>query len=451
MRLRELPRTTSFRLALFFLLLFGGASVTLFGVLYVQMQGFLVARTDEWLLRERVDLSRFSPEELRTRLQARALVDPSLERAMAIFDPAGRRLDGTALPAPATIPAWDTPFDFAVALNGKREQYRGIARRLETGDTLLIAQGLHETDEFNEALVRAMLIGGILTVVLGLGGAVFVGVGAVRRLDAVTLAIRKIVAGDLSNRLPTRGTSDDVDRLVHVVNGMLEEIDRLMREVKGVCDNIAHDLRTPLTRLLGGLERVRRHDPPKEAYGLAVDDAITETKGILKTFAALLRISEVEDGARRSGFVSVDLAAIVQDAVDFYEPLADEKQLALSLSGQPVSLPLMGDASLLFEAVGNLLDNAIKFTPPGGHVRVELFVSAAGRGVSVADDGPGIPPAEREAVLRRFYRTEKSRSTPGSGLGLSLVAGIAGLHGMALTLADNDPGCRITLAKMPDA
>lgn len=452
MRLLDLPRTTSFRLALFFLVLFGGASLALFGVLYVQMQTFLIQRVDEWLLREQGDLSRYDVPELRQRLDARAEVDPSLERAMAIFDPAGRRLVGTAIPAPPRFDTWDRPFVFTVPAGGDREQYRGIAHQLATGDVLLVAQSFRETDEFDEALVRAMVLGGSLTITLGLAGAIFVGIGAVRRLDAVTGAIEKIVAGDLSSRLPSKGASDDVDRLIHVVNGMLEEIDRLMREVKGVCDNIAHDLRTPLTRLLGGLERVRRRDPPKEEYGSAVDEAIGETKGLLKTFAALLRISEVEDGARRSGFVVVDLAEIGQDAVDFYEPLADEKGIGLRFERDTAApVRLAGDASLLFEAISNLLDNAIKFTPPGGQVTVRMLSSAGRAGIAVSDTGPGIPAHEREAVLRRFYRTEKSRSTPGSGLGLSLVAGVAGLHRMELTLEDAHPGCRISLTRRTDA
>jgi signal transduction histidine kinase len=269
-----------------------------------------------------------------------------------------------------------------------------------------------------------------------------------RRIDAVTRAIERIVRGNLSERLPAGGgRAGDLDRLVQVVNGMLDDIERLMQEVKGVSDGIAHDLRTPLTRLLAGLERAQRRAASAGEYAAAVEAAIVETQGILATFSAMLRIAEVEDGARRAGFTRLDLAQVAADVTELYDPLAEAKgvTLALKTAGPgPVEIP--GDPSLLFEAIGNLVDNAIKFTPAGGCVTVRVFQEDGRRGVAVADTGPGIPAAEREAVLRRFYRAEKSRHTPGSGLGLSLVAAVAKLHGLRLTIEDAHPGCRVTLA-----
>jgi signal transduction histidine kinase len=292
-----------------------------------------------------------------------------------------------------------------------------------------------------------VLASGIITGGLGLAGAAFIGASAIRRIDAVTLAIQRIVAGDLSGRLPSKGTSDDLDRLVQVVNGMLSDIESLMHEVKGVCDNIAHDLRTPLTRLLAGLERAARRANSPEEYAAAVEEAILETKAVLLTFNAMLRISEVADGARRAGFTSVNLSQTAADAVEFYDPLAETRGVALTLvSDGPALADMPGDPSLLFEAIGNLLDNAIKFTPTGGHVTVRTFCNAGTMGVSVSDTGCGIPVGEREAVLRRFYRSEASRHTSGSGLGLALVAAIARLHAMDLAITDADPGCRVTLS-----
>jgi signal transduction histidine kinase len=289
-------------------------------------------------------------------------------------------------------------------------------------------------------------MGGAITVVLGLAGAAGVGAGAIRRIDAVTLAIERIVQGDLSSRLPTRGTSDDVDRLVRVVNGMLDEIERLMQEVKGTCDNIAHDLRTPLTRLLGGLERARRRAATADEYAAAVDEGIEETRGLLKTFTALLRISEVEDSVRRAGFVPVNLVEIAKDVVEFYEPYADEQNVTLTFRADiDAAQPISGDPSLLFEAIGNLVDNAIKFTPGGGRVAVRVFHHDRTLGVAIEDTGPGIADAERDAVLRRFYRSEKSRSAPGHGLGLSLVAAVARLHRMELIIEDGRPGTTFKL------
>ena len=200
--------------------------------------------------------------------------------------------------------------------------------------------------------------------------------------------------------------------------------------------------------MLAGLERARRRAGSPEQYVAAIEDAIIETNSILQTFSAMLRISEVESGARRAGFTSVDLQQVATDAFEFYEPLADEKGVRLVWQPDGPAAELPGDPSLLFEAVGNLLDNAIKFTPPGGRVAVRIFSDPSRNGVEVSDNGPGIPCHERDAVLRRFYRVEHSRNTPGTGLGLALVAAVARLHGMQLVMADAAPGCRMTLVRI---
>jgi signal transduction histidine kinase len=227
---------------------------------------------------------------------------------------------------------------------------------------------------------------------------------------------------------------------------MLDEIERLMQEVKGVCDGIAHDLRTPLTRMLAGLERARRRASSTEGYAAAIDEAVIETRSVLKTFSALLRIAEVEDGARRAGFAQIDLEIVARDVTEFYEPLADEKGIALTFASRGTPpFTMDGDSSLLFEAIGNLVDNSIKFTPVNGTVMVELTAIPKLIDVSVTDTGSGIGAGETEAVLRRFHRSEKSRHTPGNGLGLSLVAAVARLHSMTLTIEDTTPGCRISM------
>ena len=214
--------------------------------------------------------------------------------------------------------------------------------------------------------------------------------------------------------------------------------------MKGVCDNIAHDLRTPLTRLLAGLERAHRRAASAEDYAAAVDEAILEVRGLLKTFAAMLRIAEVESRARRAGFADLDLSQISADVVEFYEPIAEESRVVLC-EARGAAVAMHGDPNLLFEAIGNLVENAIKFTPPGGTVSVRTFVNGAVQGIEISDTGPGIPADQREAVLRRFYRGEQSRHTPGCGLGLALVAGVAGLHDMTINITDANPGCRISL------
>jgi len=311
----------------------------------------------------------------------------------------------------------------------------------------MVAQDMRDSVEFRDLLLEAMASGGLVVLILGLIGAAIIGAGALGRIDGVTRAIERIVDGDLSERLPSGGTDGDLDRLIHVVNRMLDEIERLMHEVKGVTDDIAHDLRTPLTRLLAGLERARRRASSVEEYADAVEQAIAESKGMLATFGALLRIAEVEAGARRGGFTTVDLTTVAADVTDFYEPLAERNRISLSLDADGVSAEMPGDPSLLFEAMGNLVDNAIKYTPAGGRVTLRIFSGNDRLGIEVTDTGPGIPETDRNIVLRRFHRIEKCRHTPGSGLGLSLVAAVAKLHGLHLAIEDADPGCRVTLRR----
>jgi signal transduction histidine kinase len=445
-RLRDLPRTTAFRLALLFLALFGAASLALFGFLYWQTAGYLTKGVDDWLTREEAELVASDSSTLITVVNTSASRNPQGRLLFAAFDAAGNRIAGNLAALPVASPPLDRPFEFRLIQGGQRIPVRGLAHRLSSGVLVLVGQNVREMVEFRELLVDAMAWGALLALAAGLGGAVVTGVGTLRRIDAVSGAIERIVSGNLSERLPTRGKVGDLDRLVHAVNGMLDEIERLMREVKGVCDGIAHDLRTPLTRLLAGLERARRRARSIEGYGTAVDDAIDETKGILATFGALLRISEVEDGMRRSGFMNLHLAAVAADVAEFYEPLAEAKGVSLRVADDCTSgAQISGDPNLMFEAIGNLLENAIKFTPAGGRVTLRSFDGDGHIGIEIVDTGPGIPVAEREMVMRRFYRGEKSRHSPGSGLGLSLVAAVAKLHGLALAIEDAKPGCRVLL------
>ena len=449
MRLVDLPRTTSFRLALCFLLLFGASSFALLGFVYMQTKQYVAERADEWVTREQTIYAALNRTALLERLEAHRIADPTLERPMTLFDAAGKLLAGTPLDlSPADLAAMprDMIFGFVRRQGGQDMIFRGEVRRRPTGDLLVIARDLEQARAFAAVLLHAFVLGFLVTVAIGLAGAAVIGAGSVRRIDGVTRSIRRIVNGDLSERLPVHGGSGDLDRLADVVNGMLGELERLMQEVKGVCDAVAHDLRTPLTHLLAGLERTRRRAGSPEDYQAAIDEAIQETRGVLQTFAAILRISEVESGARRAGFTDADLSAVVADAVELYEPVAEAKGVRLTADAAgPVEM--RGDPGLLFEAVANLVDNALKFTPGGGCVTARCFGAGGAVGFEVSDTGPGIPDAEADSVLRRFYRAEASRNTPGSGLGLSLVAAVARLHGMDLSISDGRPGCRVTVAR----
>jgi signal transduction histidine kinase len=446
--LSDIPRTTSFRLALLFVGLFGASSLILFGFMYWQTANYLRNGVDEWLTNEMASRSATHSSERLRQLEGRATLDPEGRRPIALFDAAGHWVAGGAATLPTPLPPMDRPFDFSLSRGNEAVPFRGILHRLASGDTLLVAQDTREIRHFADLLLSAMASGALVVLALGLTGAVLTGAGALGRIDGVTRAIERIVNGDLSERLPSSRKGGDLNRLVRVVNRMLDEIERLMNEVKGVTEDIAHDLRTPLTRLLAGLERVRRRDATADEYVAAVDEAIVETKGILATFNALLRIAEIEAGARRAGFETLDLAMVATDVAELYEPVAESKGIVLRLendAGEACKTEMAGDPSLLFGAIGNLVDNAIKFTPPGGQIVLRTLCRRDRLGIQVTDTGPGIPEAERAAALRRFHRVEKCRSTPGSGLGLSLVAAVAKLHGLDLSIEDAQPGCRVTL------
>ncbi|MRX06602.1 HAMP domain-containing protein [Pseudoduganella sp. FT25W] len=445
--LHDLRRASSFRIALLFLGLYSLIAALLFAFLYQQISSYALSRIDDWLPRERNAILRSAPADLVARVAYHARLDPDNQRPFGLYSPDGIRLAG-AFPGPHPTQL-EQPYTLSMIENDRTRSLRVAAYPLADGQLLVLSQDLNEVHEFNEVLQRALASAALLALLLGLAGAVLIGRRAVHRLDAITTAIQAIVQGDLSQRLPQRApgaASDDLDRLVNVVNGMLDDIERLMHEIKGACDGIAHDLRTPLARLLAGLERAQRRAVSADDYRDAVDAAITETLSLLTTFNAMLRISEVQDGARRAGFSAIDLAAIADDAVEFYEPSADDKQVQLVYERPPgLRLPLRGDASLLFEAIGNLIDNAIKFTPEGGRITVTLAEWQGAMQFDIRDTGPGIPAAEREAVFLRFHRAESSRHLPGNGLGLSLVDAVARLHGMQVAILDSDQGCHISL------
>jgi signal transduction histidine kinase len=259
------------------------------------------------------------------------------------------------------------------------------------------------------------------------------------RLEEVSRHIQRIVTGDLRERLPVRKSNDPFDQLAVSVNRMLGEIEALIHEISGVGNDIAHDLRTPLTRVRVRLERGRARATTLDELRAAVDQSIAGLDQSLRLVTALLRIAEIEHSRRLEGFSDVPLAPLMREVCELYEPIAEDKHITIKteIVGDAV---VHGDRDLLFEAVANLVDNAVKFTPAGGSVGLALLPRADESVVRISDTGPGIAEAEKEAVTRRFYRSDKSRNTEGLGLGLSLVAAIVKLHGFRFTLACG-PGC----------
>ena len=264
----------------------------------------------------------------------------------------------------------------------------------------------------------------------------------VARIESINRTSRRIMEGELSERIPSHGSGDEFDELITSLNAMLERIESLMEDVRRVSDNVAHDLRTPLGRLRTRLERLRDADGDGAAAELA-EAALAEADQMLATFNALLRIARIETRQRRHAFERVNLATVGNDVADLYAPVAESRGITFHHSG--IEAPVDGDADLIFQSLANLLDNAMKYTPEGGAVTLHVTSDDDTVTVVVADSGPGVPPEEREAVLRRFYRREPARSAPGSGLGLSLVAAVAELHEATLTLEDNTPGLVVRL------
>jgi len=256
------------------------------------------------------------------------------------------------------------------------------------------------------------------------------------------------MAGDLSRRVPTRGSGDDFDQLSASLNEMLDRIQTLMEGLRQVSNDIAHDLRTPLTRLRQRLEAARLKARTVDDYAGAVDSTLADTDQILRTFGAMLRIAQIEAGTARSRFTTVDLSGVLRAIVDLYAAFAEDQQQALT--GKIADgVSVHGDRELLTQMLVNLVENALRHSPAGTLVQVGLERQANAVLCSIADNGPGIPKEEYDKVFRRFYRLDASRATPGSGLGLSLVAAIAELHGVAISLGDNQPGLRVELRFKP--
>jgi hypothetical protein len=288
-------------------------------------------------------------------------------------------------------------------------------------------------------------------VVLGLAGGFFVSRRVLKRIDDMTGTSQVIMAGDLSGRLPVAGTGDELDRLANAVNAMLDRIVALMHGLSEVSDNIAHDLKTPLTRLRNRCEEALRGSRSDANYRAALESTIAESDELIRTFDALLMIARAESGHARDNMSEFDAAEIARDVSELYEPLAEEKGLALKLEAVTAA-PVRGNRELVSQALANLVDNAIKYTVPGklNGSPAEIVVKTGNEGeritLSVEDRGPGIPAADRGRVVERFVRLEQSRSAPGSGLGLSLASAVARLHGGELKLEDNHPGLKSTIA-----
>src|SRR4051812_398781 len=331
-------------------------------------------------------------------------------------------------------------FDFERPVNGKLETRRARGRLLSiSGDfELLVAQDVHDRDLTERMFTTTLPWTVVLILILGTIGGAVIGRNMLRRLDTINRTSGEIIAGDLTRRVPLKGSGDEFDLLAENLNRMLDRIERLMRGLREVTDSVAHDLRTPLNRLRNRLEESVARLNARGQQADEIERAITETDQLIATFNALLLIAETDAGTTRAAMSALDLGGVAADVVELYEPLAEERKISLVLMPD-TSVVVEGNRSLIAQALANLVDNAIKYTPAGGKVRIRATNTGAGVELSVADSGPGIPAADRARVTERFVRLEASRNSPGTGLGLSLVVAVAHYHRAELVLEDNVP------------
>ncbi len=448
MRLPDFIRTSTFRWTLTISAVFVTAALVLVAFVYNVAVSANETRIDAALIQEVEGAVADDPDNALVRIRARMLQDPRRVRLGGLYDREKQLIAGNLRVYPdGFVP--DMKIHEVVA---EREDEHGaevqiahaVGTILSNGNHYIVARGFEDFVPLQQGVLNLLILALPPAMVLALICGAILSMRTQNRIEEIHRMAQRIMAGHLNQRLPSRGTSDDFDKLVGIINAMLHQIEQLMGEVKGVGDDIAHDLRTPLTRVRAALERGRDHAVSVEELRAAVDKSITGIDQALGVTTALLRIAAIEHDQRNAAFGEVDLGDIVSAAIELYEPAAEDKGVTLASRGVPHSV-LRGDRDLLFEAISNMIDNAVKFTPPGGTVAVELVHSDENIMLRVADTGPGIPAPEREAVFRRFYRAERSRNTTGMGLGLSLVAAISKLHGFRVQIADSAAGCTIEM------
>lgn len=419
--------------------------LSVFGVTLWLGSAALSDVTDRSIAEQLELLAARPPELLPFMIESRLNRQPAVITLVGLYAPDGGLVVGDIGRAPPAVPLDGRVHEQRSAGSGdmRARRLRIAGRRLPDGRLLFVGRDVGDIPALRSRLVRALLLGLLPAVALSvLGGAVF-GLRAECRLAGLRAAAERIMDGHIEERLPVSRRGDELDQACRHMNRVLDRAEELVSALKGVGEDIAHDLRTPLTAVRAGLERgLRARDASTRQA--TMERAIAGIDRALAIVSALLRIGEIERGRRQAGFADFDLAGVLRDATEAYQPLAEDKGLSLSLEiAGPVQV--FGDPDLIAEAVMNLLDNAVKFTPVGGAVQVALAGAPDRPVLRIADTGPGIPPEERAAVFRRFWRGDRSRSTQGHGLGLNLVAAIARLHGFGVRLVDGSPGCTIEL------
>ncbi|MFO7287036.1 MAG: HAMP domain-containing histidine kinase [Gammaproteobacteria bacterium] len=446
MRLPALFRTTIFQLTLVYMALFGASVLALFTFIYWSTLGYLERQTQQIIeaeirgLAEQVE--RRGIVGLADVITERVRRDTERRSIYLLVDAALRPIAGNVARWPERL---DRRGEWVVFLkaegDGGYTPVRALVLGVGPGFRLLVGRDVRELEQINEVFRRASVWGLGLTMGLSLLGGLLIGFSAQRRLAQINRTTRQIIAGNLSQRVPVTGGGDEHDELAENLNAMLDQIEKLMAGLRHVGDSVAHDLRSPLTRLRTRLETLANAPNPSRED---LEACVAQADALLATFNALLRIARIESGAYRSAFAPTDLGRIARDVCELYQAAADERGIALSCEAPDGAL-VIGDRELLAQALTNLLDNAVKYTPDGGRIDVEVTAAPRSYVLSVADTGPGIPAHERERMLERFTRLDSARSLPGNGLGLALVKAVAEQHDGRLTLGDRKPGLIVEL------
>ncbi len=447
MRLRELWRTTPFRLTLMNGAVFAIAVLALMGLIYQQTAGYLARQIDGIVISEARNLKVGGAEHLPERVTQAVATDSRHIEYYGLFSAEGIWISGNVRTLPPTLPIDGVPREIHVP--NLQPGSRALVERMPWGEILFVGHDALVLTGLRTIVVNALVLSGGLSLVLGLAAAAALSLRPLRRIDDLRAASRAALKGELGVRLPVSRRRDEIDMLASVANAMMDEAERLLWEVKSVGDNVAHDLRTPLNRLRALLYRVHQETRLEGVDRRMIDQALAETDELLTRFRALQRIGEIERRDRQAFFEIVRLQSVLEHVIELHGPLAEDRGVALVADIADDAPAVSADPTLLFEAVSNVVDNALKFTPRGGQVMVRLSAREDGPRIEIRDNGPGVPEDEREAVLQRFYRAKRSRTEPGSGLGLSIVTAIARVHHFKLSLDDARPGLTVALDCWP--
>jgi signal transduction histidine kinase len=444
--------SSTFKLALIAIGTFGLIVSVIFSFVYLSTSSYVRSRSDRAIMTEYLSLhdayQRSGRDGLVALIKERIADKSFAENVYILVDPSLAVLGGNLKAWPSTVTAasgW-TEFrarePFPSATN--QPLLRAMVETFPSGDRLLVGRDISDLDSFADHIKTAVILAAALIFALAGMASILVTRRTVGRIESINATSRAIMLSGLDKRIPLRGTNDEWDRVAENLNLMLDRIETLMGEVKQASDNVAHDLRTPLTRMRGRLERAYHAERIGENDQLLIGDTIADLDAVLRIFSSLTRIARIETQARKGAYRTVNLVEIASEVVELYDAAAEQDGTCLTIVGDREVLAT-GDRDLIFDAIANLVDNAIKHGRAGGQVVVANEIIDGEPVVSIADDGSGIPADQYEHVFKRFYRLEHSRYTPGNGLGLSLVAAVARLHGARIEMLDNSPGLKLKL------